>query len=443
MLIRDRLPAYISWDRFEANQARLTANRNRPATPGAPRSGPAMLAGLVRCGRCGRRMVVRYSGPNGRLSYTCTRGSADYAEPLCQGLSNGAALDDLATGQLLAAVAPAALEASLAAVAKVERQRAELTRQWELRRERAAYDVDRACRQFQACEPENRLVARELEHRWEDALKAQRQVDDEYARFARSAPSALSDTAVSSIRAGGRPAGRLVGVDHDPGRPPADRPAAARAGGRHRGQGERAGGRTVALGRRCRGLAYPDAPVRRYDQHSDYPRLVERLRELCGLRRTAAEIARRLTAEGFRPPKRTARFTRSIVLRLIGQLGLGCRPPHGSPAGLGPDEYRPAGLAQRLGINRDTVRRWVRVGWVQVRRDDDGHHVIWADASELRRLEELHRAPADLGQQIPVGEPDEAEATAGAVDSTRPDRRSTGHPTAIFGGIMAGTCRKR
>ena len=163
VLIRDRLPAYISWDRFEANQARLTANRNRPATPGAPRSGPAMLAGLVRCGRCGRRMVVRYSGPNGRLSYTCTRGSADYAEPLCQGLSNGAALDDLATGQLLAAVAPAALEASLAAVAEVERQRAELTRQWELRRERAAYDVDRACRQFQACEPENRLVARELD----------------------------------------------------------------------------------------------------------------------------------------------------------------------------------------------------------------------------------------------------------------------------------------
>ena len=394
VLIRDRLPAYISWDRFEANQARLTANRNRPATPGAPRSGPAMLAGLVRCGRCGRRMVVRYSGPNGRLSYTCTRGSADYAEPLCQGLSNGAALDDLATGQLLAAVAPAALEASLAAVAEVERQRAELTRQWELRRERAAYDVDRACRQFQACEPENRLVARELERRWEDALKAQRQVDDEYARFARSAPSALSDTAVSSIRA---LAADLPAVWSASTTTPADRQriarlllervvvtvdkASERVDVRLHWVGGAVGSHTLTR------------PVRRYDQHSDYPRLVERLRELCGLRRTAAEIARRLTAEGFRPPKRTARFTRSIILRLIGQLGLGCRPPHGSPAGLGPDEYRPAGLAQRLGINRDTVRRWVRVGWVQVRRDDDGHHVIWADASELRRLEELHQLP--------------------------------------------------
>jgi hypothetical protein len=150
VLIRDRVPAYITWERFEANQERLTANRNLPGTPGAPRNGAAVLAGLVRCGRCGRRMVVRYSGPKNCPSYTCTRGSADYGEPLCQGLSNGAALDALVARQLLAAVEPAALEASLAAVAGVERQRAELTRQRQLKRERAAIGVDRAARQYQA-----------------------------------------------------------------------------------------------------------------------------------------------------------------------------------------------------------------------------------------------------------------------------------------------------
>src|SRR5437762_877013 len=201
VLLRDRLPAYISWQRFEANQARLAANRNLPNTPGAPRNGPAVLAGLVRCGRCGRRMVVRYGGPKNRPSYACTRGSADYGEPLCQGLSNGTALDALVAQQLLAAVEPAALEASLAAVAGVERQRAELTRQWHLRRERAAIAVDRAARQYQVCEPENRLVARELERRWEEALKAQRQLGDEYDRWQRAAAAKLSDTAVSSIRA--------------------------------------------------------------------------------------------------------------------------------------------------------------------------------------------------------------------------------------------------
>src|SRR5690606_32619905 len=107
-------------------------------------------------------------------SYTCTRGSADYAEPLCQGLSNGTAPDGLVARESPAAVEPAALEASLAAVGGVGRQRAELARQWQLRRERTATAVDRACRQYQACEPENRPVAREPERRWEDALKARR-----------------------------------------------------------------------------------------------------------------------------------------------------------------------------------------------------------------------------------------------------------------------------
>ena len=90
MLLRDRVPAYITWDRFEANQARLAANRNTAATPGAPRNGPAVLSGLVRCGRCDRKMAVRYAGAGNRLSYACARGSADYGEPLCQGLSDGA-----------------------------------------------------------------------------------------------------------------------------------------------------------------------------------------------------------------------------------------------------------------------------------------------------------------------------------------------------------------
>ena len=134
-------------------------------------------------------------------------------------------------------------------------------------------------------------------------------------------------------------------------------------------------------------------PVTRYDLQSDYPRLVERLRALCGERLSSAAIAERLNAEGFRPPKRTNRFTGEMVLRLTSHLGLERRERHGSPAGLGRDEYRPMGLARRLGMSRDTVRRWLRAGWLTVRRDAEGHHVIWADASELRRLRELHRLP--------------------------------------------------
>ena len=104
-------------------------------------------------------MMVRYSGAGNRHSYTCAREAADHAEPICQSLP-GPGLDGLIAGRVLAAVEPAALEASLAAVAGVERERSELARHRRLRRERAGYEVDRAARQYQACEPENRLVGR-------------------------------------------------------------------------------------------------------------------------------------------------------------------------------------------------------------------------------------------------------------------------------------------
>ena len=82
-----------------------------------------------------------------------------------------------------------------------------------------------------------------------------------------------------------------------------------------------------------------------------------------------------------------------MVLRLTAHLGLARRRRHGSSMGLGPDEYRPMGLARRLGLSRDTVRRWLRAGWLNLRQDDDGHRVIWADAEELSRLRELHSLP--------------------------------------------------
>ena len=404
VLIRDRLPAYITWGRFEANRARLTANRTSSATPGAPREGASLLAGLARCGRCGRRMAVKYAASTGngkgkeqgkgRPSYVCTRGSSDYAEPLCQGLTNGAALDELVAAQLLAAVEPAALEASLAAVADVERERGELAKQWALRRERAAYEADRATRQYQACEPENRLVARELERRWEEALKRQRQLDDEYERWRRTAPAVLSDAAVTSIRA---LAADLPAVWSAATTTPAERRRIARLLLEKVAvvvdkSSERVDVALHWVGGAVRPHALARA-VSRYDHHSDYPRLAARLRSLCDGRLTAAAIAARLNAEGFVPPKRVARFSREMVQRLIGRFGLGHRPPHGSGAGLGPDEYRPMGLARVLGMSRDTVRRWLRAGWLSVRRDAEGHGVIWADAVELRRLRELRELP--------------------------------------------------
>lgn len=393
VLIRDHLPAYISWERFCANQERLAANRARYEAAGAPRQGAALLGGLLRCGRCGRRMLVRYGGAKNRPYYSCSRGTADYAEPLCQSLS-GPVLDDLVARQILAAVEPAALEASLAAVAEVERERAELTRHWQLRLERTRYETERASRQFHACEPENRLVARELERRWEEALRQQRQLEEEYQRWQGTTATSLSAADRDTIRG---LAADLPAVWRAETTTPADRQRIARlllervevSVDKHSEQVEVrlhwAGGTL--------GTHTLQRPVRRYDQQADYPRLLQRLRELCGERLSSAAIAARLNGEGFRPPKRADRFTGSMVLRLTSQLGLRRRARHGSSSGLGKNEYRPTSLARKLGISRDTVRRWLRVGWLNVRRDEEGHHVIWADAAELRRLRELHSLP--------------------------------------------------
>src|SRR3954471_22964210 len=129
VFLKDRFPAYITWERFEANQARLTANRSRIDSAGAVRDGAALLAGVVWCGRCGRRMYVRYGGPHRRPGYVCSTLRSDYALPLCQSVT-AAEVECWVAGQILEVIQPAVLEASLDAAAAVERRRRQVIRHW-------------------------------------------------------------------------------------------------------------------------------------------------------------------------------------------------------------------------------------------------------------------------------------------------------------------------
>jgi hypothetical protein len=127
-----RLPASISLEQHERNLQRMDANRARAQSVGAVRDGPALLAGLVVCGRCGKRMTVRYQrGPGGALhpGYVCSRDKTDHGIAQCQQLAGGCA-DAHVTGLLLDAMAPTALEVSLAAVEQIQRQRSEVDRRW-------------------------------------------------------------------------------------------------------------------------------------------------------------------------------------------------------------------------------------------------------------------------------------------------------------------------
>src|SRR5262249_47899439 len=135
--------------------------------------------------------LVSYPGRSNFPRYSCQRGAIDYAEPVCQSLV-GKELDQLVALLVLTALEPATLELSLGAGDNLRREREQLDRHWQQRLERARYEADRAARQYHAVEPENRLVVRELERRWEQALKVVRDVEEQYDRFRRERPAELT-----------------------------------------------------------------------------------------------------------------------------------------------------------------------------------------------------------------------------------------------------------
>src|SRR5437764_239615 len=199
VLLPNRCPAYISPEQYERNQGRLQANRARANAMGAARSGSALLAGLVMCARCDCRLTVHYDGGGPLHTYECVERWTHYGEPRCQHLA-GPCLDAFVSQQVLAALEPAALELSLSATERLEQERAELDRLWQQRRERAAYEVERAARQYQVVEPEHRLVARTLERAWEEKLLVQQQLEEEYHRFVQHKPRLLTLAERDAIR---------------------------------------------------------------------------------------------------------------------------------------------------------------------------------------------------------------------------------------------------
>jgi DNA invertase Pin-like site-specific DNA recombinase len=195
VFLPDNHPAYISWEQYLSNLDRLRRQRRRGPLPGPTRQAVSLLAGLVVCGHCGCRMQTHYTRA---LRYDCQRRAMDYGMARCQSF-NGEPLERLVTEQVLAVVAPAALELSLRAAAECERERAAVDRQWRQRLERAGHETARAYRQYDAVEPEDRLVARALERKWEEALRAQRALEEDYARSQRDRPGGLTEAERAEI----------------------------------------------------------------------------------------------------------------------------------------------------------------------------------------------------------------------------------------------------
>jgi DNA invertase Pin-like site-specific DNA recombinase len=395
VLLEDRCPAYITAAQFWSNQQRLDSNRARAASLGAVREGPSLLGGLLLCGQCGRRLTVQYTNGGTGLRYSCNRGVTDYGEPSCQSLS-GQRLDALVTRQVLTVLEPAALELHLAAAADLEQERQRLHRHWQQQLERARYQTDRAARHYHAVEPENRLVGRELERRWEDALNEQRRLEEEYDRFALAQPATLSAGEREQIRS---LAHAIPDLWQAKTTTPADRQRLVRfLIGRIellvRGVTDQVEVTIYWTG----GFASHHSLVRAvqsYEQLANYAQLRVRIEELRGQGQTIAEVAQCLNREGFHPPKRARRFTMSMVAGFLAKGGRsGPRPRALSAKGmLRRGEWLLTDLARELAMPSATLHRWRTVSWVQARKlpVPGGHWAIWATGAELKRLARLRR----------------------------------------------------
>lgn len=399
--IEDALPAYISVEQYERNLARLAANRATAAAAGAPRNGPGLLAGLMVCALCGRRMQTTYEAnqSGGIHRYACTRRRHTYGEPLCQQMA-GAFLDDYVVAQALSALAPAALELSVAAAAQIEAHRAEVDRIWRQRLERAAAACDRARRCYQLAEPENRLVVRQLERDWEDTLAAHARLADDYERHQRLRPARLSAAELAGIRA---LATDIPAIWHAPTTTHTDRKALLRAiidsvrvaAG---GASERVHVSVVWAGG-ARTDADLTRPVARVDQLSYYPQLVQRIRELAGQELTNAAISAALATDGLRPPRGGERFNPVEIQHLIRRLGIrpGLDADRRTDRGeLADDQWWLSTLATEIRMPTATLFTWLRRGWINGRQDTRPPYrwIITADQAEVQRLRALHQLPA-------------------------------------------------
>jgi hypothetical protein len=186
ILIKDLHPGYISWAEFEENQKRLQHNRQARAVErqrGPAREGPALLQGLVICGKCGRAMSLRYHWRGGRLSpdYICQKQYIERCRPVCQNVP-GSVVDEALSALILHSVSPLALEVALNVQDELQKRLAESDR---LRRQyvqRAQYEAEQARIRYMCVDPSNRLVADTLEALWNDKLRQLEQARQDYEK---------------------------------------------------------------------------------------------------------------------------------------------------------------------------------------------------------------------------------------------------------------------
>ncbi len=391
-LIRDAHEGYISWEAYVKNQQRMRDNAARRPNKGAPREGRALLTGILLCGRCGRRMTVRYnSTDDARWTYVCA-GENTRGAKVCWTVS-GAAVDAAVEELLLRMIIPGELDLTIAVEREVASQSASLSEQWKLRLEKAQSEARRAERRYMAVDPDNRVVARTLEAAWEASLQELEAVRRQYDDAARQRRVVLTAEDRARVRELARD---LPGVWRAPTTTPAERKAMLRI------VIEAVAIRPVDVPERQTHIevqwtsgAVDELMVPRIRTHRITKRCIARLRELVELGLPDTAIAQKLNAEHFTTGI-GRRWSASAVKRMRIEHTAIRRAPRRDARQPLPDRhpdgrYSVRGAMKRFGVSSDKVRRWITRGLVEAVREDfewcEGAWWLSIDDATAKRLE--------------------------------------------------------
>lgn len=381
----DVYPAYLGWEEFVANQARLhdNGNRYRERTRGAARNGQALLAGLVTCGKCGRQMQLEYKTQH---RYVCAAQGKERGAGLCLHL-DGPSIDAVVVAAFFEALQPAELDLLAEVLAAQQADRARLAQQYADQVTRAEYEARLAERQYRAVDPDNRLVAGELERRWEVALRGLAEARDAAERFAtQPAAPALAPALQAQLRDLGRQLPALWANEH---LTPAHKKELLRSLVRRVVLTKPRPDTVVATVVWVSGAMTPltvRPPLNRTANLGEYDRLVARLGELCAAGYQDGAIARQLTAEGFRSAHHDHVPT-TLVTRLRRQQGFPSLTTQFRQQARIDGQWTVWGLARALHVDRDWLYACIKDGTLPATRHPViGHYLIPDDSAIFDRL---------------------------------------------------------
>jgi DNA invertase Pin-like site-specific DNA recombinase len=407
VFLKDCCPAYITWDRYQAIRRQFTDNQVRSHCRGPVREGSALLAGLLICGQCGCRMRIKYNrysrrqGPEAcQGHYYCDRQAFEYSTQRCQSLA-GRTLDTFITQQILTVLKPASIELSLMAADDIEQEREKLERQWHHQLERAQYQADRAARQYHSVEPENRLVARELERQWEQSLLEFKRLRRQYTHCCEKEPASLTEADRDRLKRLSTHVDQLWYASETSF---GDRKTIIRhlienvtvtapSDSHHMDVTIRWAGGFVSEHTLIR-------PVARYEQLDNYSALLSRVLELHSQNQTSAQIAKQLNQEGYHPPK-SKTFSATMIHQFLSRKGPGKGSQFLGTQSRTQDEWLISDLSRLLQIPGATLYNWLHRGWVQGRKLSGRQKpwLIWADTEERERLKRLHTCIRSWGNK--------------------------------------------